>query len=161
MTFLSINDTAAFMNKLLVKDSFDDFETVSITLSTFADYTINGRINKNFFDDEHNPEAEYSDWGTFKPTCYNLIKGRRTPLKLHIVMKAPSPLLYSILKAQDYPEPYTGLSFFFNIKYEGNRLSIITATSSNTFLLDKSYESIWDRYVPELLTQNNIEFEEQ
>ena len=50
MLVLKINDVKNFMNQLLIGDTFDDFSLVEASITTFSNFTIDGKIHKDFFD---------------------------------------------------------------------------------------------------------------
>ena len=50
MLALKINDVKSFMNQLLIGDTFDSFSLVEASITTFSNFTIDGKIHKDFFD---------------------------------------------------------------------------------------------------------------
>lgn len=155
MNSISITDIKVFMSKLLVKADFDTFLMEEATITTYNTFTINGHIQKDFYTpDEYDllPSKTLSYWSAIKPICYELIKGTKTPLRFKIVLKADTALVNKTLT--DYELTYnendiSGL--YINIRYENSALSIISATSMNTFTLDKSLEKAWDSYISSIL----------
>ena len=123
---------------LLVGNEFDDFLVTEVSITTYNTFNIDGHINKSFFTDEEYSslmEKELSTWKDLKSTCFELIKGKRTPVKFKMVfMKRPVE-----------NESVDGL--FLNIKYESGELTCITGTSIKTFSLDKTMENSWDSEV--------------
>lgn len=123
------------MSDLLVGSEFDDFLVKEVSVTTYNTFNIDGHINKDFFsDDDYTAleEKELSIWRDLKPTCFELIKGKRTPVKFRMVF----------MKRPDYNEAVDGL--FLNVKYENGNLNCVTATSIKTFTMDKTIESEWD-----------------
>ena len=49
MLALKINDIKKFMNLLLIRDTFDHFSLVEANITTFSNFTIDGRLHKDFF----------------------------------------------------------------------------------------------------------------
>lgn len=96
---------------------------------------------------------ELSYWHNIKPICYDLIKGKKTPVKFKFILKADRKLTASLLEE-------AGLSFslndigglYINIRYENNILDCISATNLNLFTLDKSLEHAWNEYVNKFLS---------
>ena len=81
----------AFMNHLLVADTFDNFLLEEATISTANVYQIDGHINKEFYATDELTEAQsipydFAQWKDMKPLCFNLIKGKRTPLFFKFVL---------------------------------------------------------------------------
>lgn len=48
MLALKINDVKSFMNQLLIGDTFDSFSLVEASITTFSNFTIDGKIHKIF-----------------------------------------------------------------------------------------------------------------
>lgn len=138
MNSIAIGDVKIFMSDLLVGNEFDDFLVTEVSITTYNTFNIDGHINKSFFTDEEYSslmEKELSTWKDLKSTCFELIKGKRTPVKFKMVfMKRPVE-----------NESVDGL--FLNIKYESGELTCITGTSIKTFSLDKTMENSWDSEV--------------
>jgi len=65
-----------------------------------------------------------------------------------------------LLANAGYPGTYEGIHFLFNIVFEGSDLRIISATSTNTFLIDRDYEKVWDSGIVVMLTRLGVSFEE-
>ena len=92
MIALSIIDVKDFMNKLLIGEVFDRFFLVEASVTTFNTFTIDGRLQQDFFDTDtvamHKSNSiEYSLWRDVKPYCFSVIRGRRTPLNFRIVLQ--------------------------------------------------------------------------
>ena len=47
-----------------------------------------------------------------------------------------------------------------NIKYQEGTLTLITAVSYHSFVMDKSAEKLWDQYITQFLAAKSIAFEE-
>ena len=72
------------MSHLLLKPTFDEFSLVEGSIVTFNKFTIDGFLQKDFY--EEAPEKEYSDWRDLREFCFNIIKGKRTPLSFKFVL---------------------------------------------------------------------------
>ena len=85
MTALEIHSTKNFMKHLLSGDTFDIFLLEEAVISTANTYTIDGHINLDFYPpEERSPEAvpyEFRPWTELKGLCFDLIKGKYTPLE--------------------------------------------------------------------------------
>lgn len=174
MVALRIMDIKGFMAKLLTEagTAFDAFLLSEAVITTYNTFTIDGHIHSEFYaSDEMEKEKEQetphrqtmSAWKAMKPICFNLIKGKRTPLNFKFVFYL-SPenvekfLVQSELSDTFRPENINGLAL--NIKYDGTMLSCISATSLNLFTLDKELEHAWDEMIRRFFLQNAIAFEE-
>lgn len=160
MILLSIPEVKEFMSKLLLSETFDTFLFVEGEIVTFNTFTINGRLQKEFFDKDMVPERTYSLWKDLREYCFSLIRGKRTPLRFKFVFGLSEPNIEKLLKQQDLsftPQDVQGL--YLNISYDGTSLKCVTGTSMNLFTMDKSLEEAWDKMVQKFFTQKEIEFE--
>ena len=58
MVALQIQDIKYFMNKLLLSQTFDNFQLVEGSITTYNTFRIEGRVHKDFFTNE---ELEEND----------------------------------------------------------------------------------------------------
>ena len=80
MLALRITDIRDFTNKLFIGEVFDKFCLSEATVTTFNTFTIDGRLQKDFFDtDSMNRFAEHgrthSLWKDIRPFCWSVIRG--------------------------------------------------------------------------------------
>lgn len=157
MNAIKIDDIKTFMNKLLLKDDFDSFLLEEASITTYNTFTIDGHIMKAFYTNEEFDELEsntLSYWKAIKPICFELIKGKKLPIKFKLVFKLDNKGISKLLSESNLPfneDEIAGL--YFNIKYENNSLACITATSTTTFTLDKSLEKLWDEWMEKYINQ--------
>ena len=147
------------MSHLLLKPTFDEFSLVEGSIVTVNIFTIDGFLQKDFY--EEAPEKEYSDWKDLHEFCFNIIKGKRTPLSFKFVLslsKADFEKFLSANKLDGFrPENIQGL--YLNFRYDGTSLQCVTGTSLNMFTLDKSLDAAWDEFVRKFFARHEIEFE--
>ena len=147
------------MSHLLLKPTFDEFSLVEGSIVTFNKFTIDGFLQKDFY--EEAPEKEYSDWRDLREFCFNIIKGKRTPLSFKFVLSLSKADFEKFLSANELdgfrPENIQGL--YLNFRYDGTSLQCVTGTSLNMFTLDKSLDTAWDEYVRKFFARHEIEFE--
>ena len=145
------------MSHLLLKDTFDNFSFIEGEITTFNKFTISGFLQKDFFDEK--PEETYSRWNKIRDFCFQIIRGKRTPLGFKIVLALPEDQIPYFLTAHGLtgyrPEEIRGL--YLNFHYDGHHLQCITGTSLNTFTMDKSIEREWDQEVKNILKSRSIE----
>lgn len=166
MIALQITNTKQIMNALLVAESFDTFQMEEVTITTYNTFHMDGHMVKEFYSTEEIDNAtdtfpEFSSWKDIRPICFQLIKGKRTPVSFRFVLHASQNIIGEIANA-DSCEVAENLirSLILNIRYENGRVTCITGTSFTTFLMDKSVEQLWDKYVRNLFSQLGLEFEE-
>ena len=147
------------MSHLLLKPTFDEFSLVEGSIVTFNKFTIDGFLQKDFY--EEAPEKEYSDWKDLRDFCFNIIKGKRTPLSFKFVLSLSKADFEKFLTSNSLdgfrPENIQGL--YLNFRYDGTSLQCVTGTSLNMFTLDKSLDNAWDEYVKKFFSKMEIEWE--
>lgn len=163
MKAFQIKELKNFMSRLLATDSFDSFLLAEATITTYNSFVIDGHINKEFFsgitDEEASPSYEFSPWKDMKSLCFDLIKGKRTPLNFKFILHLKPEIVEAILQNGDTQTSATDVrAFVLNIKYDGTELTCVTATSFQTFLLDKMPDQLWDTYVTDFLEEKSIAY---
>lgn len=166
MLALKIIDIKEFMNKLLIRETFDHLEVIESTITTFSTFSINGRYQKDFFDNDVQKSLEeshrnYVTWKEIRSYCLSIIRGKRTPLHFKLIFQLPYTDVCTLLKQSNStmnPEIIGGL--FLNIQFKNKELYCTTGTSFQTFVPDTSLKQIWDSYVVDFFRHNQIPFEE-
>lgn len=176
MILFNITDIGHFMRKLLSEGetAFDQFLLSEASVTAGNTFTIDGHINKNFYSAEeveiltetaeahgHIYSPLMSRWETLKGYCFQLIKGKKTPLAFRFVFYLAPENIERFLGSIDTTltlHDIDGLSL--NIKYDEHTLSCTTATSLHLFTLDKSVDHAWDQMVKKFLQKQEIRFEE-
>lgn len=146
MIAIHVTDVKSFM-ALLFGDAFDKFLFVEGDVSTSIDYHISGRINMSFYTDEELDELkleEFQTWGATKDMVRTMIKGKRLPVGMKLVLK------------KDGKE---NITYLLNIRFDNNNLIIVTGITREQFTLDKAGESEWDDNVLEFLGRHNVDCE--
>lgn len=104
---------------------------------------------------------DFTKWKTIRPVCFDLIKGRRTPAAFQFVLHLIPEYVASVLKKGDTGiTPQQVKAFVLNIRYDGTGLTLVTGTSYNTFLMDKTPDTLWDQAVRQFLARREIACEE-
>ena len=166
MIALQISHVRDFMNKLLLTETFDTYLVSEATVTTFASFSIDGSLRREFYTGDESlssadlpPENQKQvTWDMIRPFCLQLIKGRRLPLSLRIVLELPEAETAALLEDNDLnftPEDIFGL--FLNIQYRGGELSVTTGSSLRVFSQDRSLDQAWDRMVQEFLLIQKME----
>ncbi|WP_343247046.1 DUF5721 family protein [Diplocloster hominis] len=166
MIALQIKDTKMFMNKLLLKDTFDHFLVSEAVVTTFNTFTVDGRLQRDFFTKEELEAPEYTDrcysyWREIRPFCLELIKGKKTPLNFKFVFLLAPSNIRKLLEQAQLPYPADDVNgLFLNFKYNGTGVSCTTGTSLKVFTLDKSLDHSWDQMVQKFFRKQEIDFDE-
>ena len=164
MIALSIIDVKDFMNKLLIGEVFDRFFLVEASVTTFNTFTIDGRLQQDFFDTDtvamHKSNSiEYSLWRDVKPYCFSVIRGRRTPLNFRIVLQLSHKQTQQILNPSFPDGSVPDCRFCLNLQYRNDSLLCPTGVSYTSFCLDKRPEHLWDEIIRKFLSGQHIAFQ--
>ena len=166
MTALSILNVKEFMNILLRSDVFDSFLLSEASVTTYMSFHLDGRCRTDFFSPEDEAYAKISQEGyvpfsLVRPTCFDLIKGRRTPSSFQFVFQLSrenqARTLASIGSSLS-TEDISGM--YLNLRYQNQQLTCTTRVSCHVFSLDKTLEQSWDELVKRFLKAHQIPFEE-
>lgn len=164
MIALKINNKKEFMSRLLVSELFDPFYVEEASIDTFNTFHIDGRIHRDFYknDEDYEEDKEVSalsSWSDLKQICFDLIKGKRTPLGFKFVFHAPSQLKEQLLSAADAGLSADQVNLGVNIRFANGDVILTTGTAFSIFTLDKEIEKAWDSYIPSFLEKSGISVE--
>lgn len=154
-----ISNIKIFMDHLLTKTTFDNCLVNEVIISTFNNFVIDGHINSNYYKDTTNTQPNdyltepYSSWKTIKSICYELIKGNRLPLKMSFILAMKRSFIKHLIEDNNIDiQPEDVNDLFMNIKFEKDKLTVITGVSLKVFTMDKSLEKAFDNYIQNLIT---------
>lgn len=166
MLALKITNQKDFTNKLFLGETFDAFWLNQAEIITSNIFSIDGRLQTDFFDNDEqeflaSSHRTFSLWKEVKPFCYSIIRGKRAPLSFKIVLqfspnKASALLQNSAILIS--PELVTGL--YLNLQYKNKTLLCTTGTSIKTFLPGKELDHLWEQYIADFFRRNELSFEE-
>ena len=161
MKQLQITSMKQFMNHLLVADTFEPFLLEEAVIGTACTYHIDGHVNQEFYSgDEDSLEKdayEFRPWSKVKGLCFDLIKGKRTPLFFRFVLHLmPETAAALLSKEGSDVEPSLVKALVLNIRYDGAKAVLTTATAYQTFLLSKEPDAIWDKALMKYLEGKGI-----
>ena len=164
MISIQFKNTKLFMSRFLTSDTFDIFLLESAELNLANTFTIDGKVHKEFYGDNTESEApkyELSPWEMLRGTCFELIKGKHTPLSFKFVMHSSPDLKNSILESPDYDGVRDMVSsLVFILSFRDGKVNMTTGAALSGFSLDKSYEKVWDEYILRFVTKAGLEFDE-
>lgn len=142
------------MSQLLVGELFDAWEVVEAKAETFFEIAVNGRMKKGFFDEPEAVQREFVLWKDVKDFFYRMVKGKRLPGMLRIVLRAGAEQETEVKQKQGIREE--GISFLLNIRFENGACQLVSGVSHTQFSLDKSADIAWDTELQEFFKQNQI-----
>lgn len=165
MLALEICSLKNFMNHLLVSDTFDIFLLEEATISTANTFTIDGHINPEFFSRENSdisvPVYDFRPWSEVKGLCFDLIKGKRTPLFFRFVLHFMPEKATALLESRGCSVDSSQVkALVLTIRYDGSKALLTTGTAFHTFVLSKEPDTIWDIALKQYLDKKEIEYEE-
>lgn len=144
------------MSHLLLKETFDEFSFIEGEITTYNKFTIDGYLQKDFFDEE--PTSVYSKWKDVREFCFSIIRGKRTPLNFKIVLSL-SPEKFAAFLSQHQisacrPEEIQGM--YLNFHYDGSALQCVTGISMKSFSMDRSLEREWDASIEQFFKKQDL-----
>ncbi|MDD2979326.1 MAG: DUF5721 family protein [Hespellia sp.] len=158
MIALNLTDAKKCMSQLLLSNTFDAFYFIEGEIVTFNTFTFDGFLQRGFF--EEAPPSEYSLWKDLRDFCFQLIKGKRTPLSFKFVFRLSPENTARLLTQSGIPlKPEDVQGLYLNIRYNGSELQCITGTSVKVFTLDKTLEQTWDNTVQKFFQAHEIQCE--
>lgn len=166
MISLSITDKKAFISRLLAGEAFDHFLAAEAVITTFNTFIVDGRIKKDFYTEEELSqnglsERNYSYWKEIKNVCFELIKGKKTPLGFKFVFQLADYNIEKLLHQNELPfQKHDINGLVLTVKYDGTKLTAVTGTSMKLFTMDRRLEQVWDENVRKFFYQQGIACED-
>lgn len=166
MIAFQVKELKNFMHKLLSTDCFDSFLLEEATVTAATTFQIDGHLNRDFYSREEWEDAalrpyDFASWKDMRGLCFDLIKGKRTPVNFRFVLHLTPEHTAALLQKNDLsPASEQVKAFVLNIKYDGSTLNLITATALHTFLPDKTPDRIWDAAMRSFLAKKEISVQE-
>lgn len=166
MKTYKISHIKDFMNKLLLSDTFDYFLLEEGTVVTANIFQIDGHIQKDFYTKEEQEDGtlcpyDFTLWKDIRPLCFQLIKGKRTPLSFKFVLLLFPVHMQKILEKGEFSDNGSLVKYFtLTVKYDGTNTMLITGLSTNTFLMDKTPEQLWDDAFRKFMDNRQISWDE-
>ena len=163
MISLKILEMNRFMAKLLKGENFDGFLLKEGFLRTNIEYRFQGQLFPEYFDtsEQEKLEEKYIYWGELRPTIFELIKGKRTPLAFSFTLLLTKNDTAQLLARRQVNVGEDSPSLFLQIRFEHGEGHIVTGTARNIFTLDKSLEEAWDAEVRQLAKTMELAVEEE
>lgn len=165
MKTYQISNLKDFMNKLLLSGDFDCFLLEEGTIVTANAFQIDGHIRKNFYTKEEQEDPslrpyDFSLWKDIRPLCFQLIKGKRTPLSFQFVLLLLPCHMAQILEKGGFRDNGSLVRYFaLTIRFDGTNAVMTTGLSTNTFLMDKTPEQLWDDAFRKFMDKRQISWE--
>lgn len=162
MTAFEICDIKQFMNKLLVSPLFDNFLLTEATIQTSVTYQIDGHLRHGFYSDEQLEALGIADYpyvpfSLVRNNCFNLMKGKNTPLSFHFVFQlSPENQTKTLAQTTSSFLPGDISGMFLNLSFKDNKLLCTTGIAYQIFSMDKTLDYEWDRLVERFFQKNQL-----
>lgn len=153
------------MTKLLSGRTFDSFLLEEASLSIKTTWILDGKINRNFYsseewEDETNHPFPLISWGEVRGHMRELIRGKKAPASLSIVLELRPDMMEQLLADEGYPRLMDNIgAMVLNIRYDGSEVTLVTGIALKSFTLDRNAERIWDEAMGRFLASCEIGFE--
>ncbi len=165
MISLQMDEVKAFMNQLLLSQTFDAFHVVEGSITTFHTFQFDGHLHPDYYTKEEQEAFGLENrrlirWQELRPFCLELIKGKRTPLGFRFTFQLSPENTEKLLTqtASSFSaKDVNGL--VLNIRYENGHVLCTTAVSLNLFTMDKSLEHAWDQMVQKFFLKHELTFQ--
>lgn len=162
MIALQIADIRTFMKQLLLSEAFDRFLLLEGTITTFNTFHIDGSLQYSYYTAEEQEQLDnrtLSFWSEVRPFCFELIKGKKTPLSFRFTFQLASANVEKLLVQTGIQIPADQIrGLLINIRYDGKTLLCTTGTSLSVFTMDKKLDHAWDDMVQKYFRQMGIPF---
>lgn len=163
MVSYSVSNVKRCMSELLTKSTFDFFLLREAIIKTYATFSIDGHRHDDFYSidelESMDLEEEVMTFDCFREKCFDLIKGNKLPLAFSFIFETPKRVVNQIIEANEISYDASKVSLVCNFRYVDGELTIITAVDMKEFLLDKSLEKAFDKWIYDFLNSNGIELE--
>ncbi|MBQ8325614.1 MAG: hypothetical protein IJX86_00965 [Lachnospiraceae bacterium] len=158
MNSFEIKENKLFMKALLATNMFDAFFMEEASITTYNHFTIDGHLIPEFYTKEEQDElAAFSKWEQMRPICFELIKGKRTPVQFKIVLHAPQNVAKELISKEECTIDHSLVrALVCTIRFDGINTTCISATSLSTFVPDKSLDKLWDEWVSVFLSEMTV-----
>lgn len=108
MISFQMEDVKAFMNKLLLSQTFDAFHVVEGSVITYSTFHFDGHLHPDYYTKEEQEalgleSRRFARWPELRPFCLELIKGKRTPLGFRFILSALAGKYGEIVKPDRLP----------------------------------------------------------
>lgn len=162
-----LKDQKRFMNQMLKSELFDHFLLSEASIHGAVSYHVDGRINREFFAADEFEEltadgSAYIPFSYFRPVCYELIRGKHTPVYFKFVfLLSPKNAEKTIASAECGLTTYDVSGMFLNLSFREGVMTLTTGISYRTFTADHTLDAAWDTLAARFLSKHGIAFDLQ
>ena len=161
MVAFKITEIRDFTQKLFIGDTFDLFEVSFAEFQTAYHFRLDGQLNPKYYDTEElkalrEEGRELALWKEVKPLCFQIVKGRRTPVFFRIALSPTKkiPALEAVIDQIKGSGIVSGLGIRF--EFSENGITGATGVSLSSFSPDRNPEYLWDESALSFLKSSQI-----
>lgn len=152
------------MQKFLMTEAFAGFLLAEARVDTFVSFNIDGRIRRDFYTKEEQELQEiyeFAAWESVRPQVVQMVKGKRTPLLMKLVLAYMPKKAKELLEKEE--QAAAGVSFIkyllCTVKYENGGIALTGGVSYQGFTMDKGPEKCWDQALCHMADEIGLEYE--
>lgn len=147
-------------HQLFIDTSFDHFSLMEAYFTCAASFTVDGRCNQDFFEPSDMPSDIFIPWSSVRPTCFQMIKGKRVPLSFRLVFTLSANKAAEFFSQPALADNADIDRYLFILHYKNQQLTLTTGTSFHRFSLDKASEKLWNQHIIHWLDSHSLTYEE-
>ena len=163
LTLSSLKDATSH---LFAQPTFDCFDVLTVTISSYITFSMDGHLNAAFFEGAENLDSDVPaqnklcSWKRLRPICFSIIKGKQPPVSFQITLfldrdKAAALFSDALLSQNQDIDGFT-----LHLSYRNRTLTLSTGTVFARFSLDRDSERLWDQYILAWAKKHQLSFEE-
>lgn len=161
MQAIQILDVKPFMQLLFQSQEFHAYDFISGEIRSDMKYLLDGHWTPDFFSKEEQEQYQLTDkaylpWEISKDRIFQLIKGKKTPSFMKLVLRLDNTQTQALLSQNNQFTSQDIDGLFANITFQNKKLNVICGISYKIFTIDKSFESDFYNYFVTFLKSNNI-----
>ena len=161
LTLSSLKDATSH---LFTQSTFDCFDVLTVTISSYITFSMDGHLNTAFFEDSEDLDAHRPDklcsWKRLRPICFSIIKGKQPPVSFQITLFLDRDKAASLFSDDLLSQNQDIDGFTLHLSYRNRTLTLSTGTVFARFSLDRDSERLWDQYILAWAKKQQLFFEE-
>lgn len=160
LTFSSLKEATSH---LFAQTTFDCFDVLEASISSYINFSMDGHLNTSFFDDSSESEecqSRFCSWKRLRPVCFSIIKGKQPPISFQISLFLDVNNIRTVFPEADVTANPDIEGFIIRFSYKNKSLSLSTGTVFFNFSMDRDSEHWWDRTIRKWITNIGLSFDE-
>ena len=169
MLSLEITSLREFTRHLFTHNTFDAFQVLEISISSFADFSIDGHTNPEFFGDSEDSILPFCRWDRLRPICYGIIRGKLMPLSFRIILLVSAEEAASMYNTPELASYGADRTFSLRFDYRDHKVMVTTGCldrfsesvgfSPDELKTRKEAQSLFDKSAAVWLENHGIDFQ--